>query len=345
MKHSFHWTGKTPYPVSAPRPEGMTLQILRRPTDALPFLHDTSVSRCGEGLFAAWYTCTEGEIAGETCIMGRYSPDGVHWDPVETVVGGTDYHYVPASFYTANGQFRALVTTMTGHDRPVSVMELARTENGWQRLREHSIPFLFNTAPVSLPNGTLLAAGRIAPEVGELPRIPAVARKIPCCEDWQVFPMPGDWKSMGYPLPIPETTLLCHGNSIETIVRNDRGSPWVFCTEDPVENWHFAGESVLPIAGVKMYSGTLPDGRLFLLYNEITPAKDRSRLVMALGSSEGFDRLYTLADGYDSVAEAGPYWHYPWAAEKDDMLYVTCTANGPANRRSAVLFTIPLKVL
>ena len=323
------------------------IRILCRPTNERPFLHDTSTSLCGSGLYAAWYACTEGEIAGETSIRGRFSPDGELWGPVETVAEGRDYHYVPASFYENGEGFHALVTRMTGHDRPADVLELIRRPSGWERVRIHRIPFLFNTAPLPLPDGALLAGGRVSPAPGELPRIPAAARLEPGSPDWTVIPMPGPWERGAYPLPVPETALLVRNSSVEAYVRNDGGNPWLFRSVDGGRTWTFAGECDIPAAGSKLYAGTLSDGREFLLYNERTPANDRSRLVLSLRApgSGDFAARMILADGYDAASDAGPFWHYPWAAERDGILWVSCTANGPDNRRSCALIRIPLNAL
>ena len=101
----------------------------------------------------------------------------------------------------------------------------------------------------------------------------------------------------------------------------------------------------LPVAGSKMYGGALSDGKEYFIYNQKNEKKDRSRLVMAVRTSgdEDFSRLYLLRDGYDSMLDAGPYWHYPCACEKEGMLYISCTASAEeGNVRHGILMRIPV---
>ena len=202
---------------------------------------------------------------------------------------------------------------MTAHDRPVKVEERTYTDGRWERRREHDIRFLFNTTPMRYLDGMWIAGGRVSPAEGKLPQIPAVAvRDI--AGDWTVQPFDGPWTDGEFPLWCPETAVYRKG--LRAIVRNDDGQPWTFRREDGA--WRFTGESTMPIAGVKMYGGTLSDGRDFLFYNERTPQNDRSRLVMALREGDGgFTKLYLIADGYDDALRCGPYWHYPSVCEWD----------------------------
>lgn len=342
--HNINWTLAAPYPSAPSKPEGLRARMLCHFCDEFPFLHDTSISLCQGGLFIAWYACTQGEIEGATRIVGRFSPDGEDWRPLEIVEEGREYHYVPASFFEENRQFRAVVTVMTGHDRPIGFDELLRCDKGWEKLGSSALPFLFNTTPITAPDGALIAGGRFSPIVGELPRIPAIIRRARGESDWRLIRFPGEWDMGAYPLPFPETAILPDGGLIEAIVRNDNGQPRVYRSSDAGLSWAYAGESDLPAAGSKLYGGRLSDGRQYLIFNERTPARDRSRLVMALRdcSDRPFDRLLLLADGWDSELESGPYWHYPWACEYNGRLYVSCTSNGPDNRRNAVLFDFPL---
>lgn len=330
------------YPNDPPKPYGMTVTCVRRATEEFPFLHDTSVTVLGGRLFAAWYRCTAGEIEGITQIAGAWSDDGGEtWEDEEIVAEDRVYHCVPAVFYETDEGISALVTFMTAHDRPVKVEERTYTDGRWERRREHDIRFLFNTTPMRYLDGMWIAGGRVSPAEGELPQIPAVAvRDI--AGDWTVQPFDGPWTDGEFPLWCPETAVYRKG--LRAIVRNDDGQPWTFRREDGA--WRFTGESTMPIAGVKMYGGTLSDGRDFLFYNERTPQNERSRLVMALREGDGgFMKLYLIADGYDDALRCGPYWHYPSVCEWDGTLYVSCTANGPDNLRDAVVYRIPVKSL
>lgn len=336
------------YPKNPPKSSGMTAVCVRRATEEFPFLHDTSVTLLGGRLFTAWYQCTAGEIAGITQIAGTWSDDGGRtWSEPEVVVGDSAYHYVPAVFYeTADGIF-ALVTRMTAHDRPVNVLELTYSDGKWIPHRDHDIRFLFNTTPRQLSDGTWISGGRVSPKAGELPQIPAAAvRDI--AGNWTIQRFDGPWNDGNFVLYCPETAILVSENDRRAIVRSDHGQPYTFrCAEG---RWTFTGETDLPVHSAKMYAGTLSDGREYLFYNERTRQNDRSRLVMALredasGCSDGFTKLYLIADGYDDQLRCGPYWHYPCAYEQKGMLYVSCTANGPDNVRDAVVYRIPIDSL
>ncbi len=333
------------YPEDSVNPERMTAVCVRRASEKFPFLHDTSVTVLGGRLFAAWYQCTAGEIEGITQIAGTWSDDGGEtWSEVEIVAEDSRYHCVPAAFYETDDGIFAIVTRMTAHDRPVDVVELRYADGAWIPYRTHNIRFLFNTNPVRYLDGTWIAGGRISPEEGELPQIPALAvRGID--GNWRVRPFDGAWKNGEFPLYCPETAIL-RRNGLRAIVRNDHGQPWMFEREGEV--WRFTGECGLPVHAAKMYAGELSDRREYLLFNERTPQNDRSRLVMLLtekGGTGGFTKRYVLADGYDENLRCGPYWHYPCACECEGMLYISCTANGPDNVRDAVVFRIPADAL
>ena len=120
----------------------------------------------------------------------------------------------------------------------------------------------------------------------------------------------------------------------------------MFESLDSGNSWNYTDESLLPIMNAKMYAGVLSDGRHYLIYNEITEKRDRSRLVMSVGNKgEDFDKLYLIANGPDPVLGGGSEWHYPWTCEKEGYLYISCTTHRADNSRDAVLFKIPVSSL
>lgn len=372
MTSAICWTPDVPYPDAPPVPDGIRRTVLARPTDALPFLHDTAIAALSDGsLLAAWYTCTQGEIEGETSIRGcRIPGEQREMQPLqphqEILVEGTDFHYVPVSLLPTEDGTYAFVTKMTDHDLPVGYCVLKETPYGWKRLADWQEPVLINTNPIPLGKDHWLAAGRLRPGGERYPVIPVVL--LLSAADLSPRTPPekrGHWKVIPIVTPetpamaCPETTVLleAHPDGMYTITalsRASEGRPHIHtaCFADPAELsdlgiWHCGGPADLPIAPVKMYSGTLPDGIQYLIYSQQTEADDRSRLRIAL-RREGnpyFTAVYSLGDGYDPVLGAGPFWHYPCAAVVGDNLYITCTANGPDNRRSAVLMTVPLSSL
>jgi len=368
MKNFIRFTPGNACPVDPLTPKGMRKTVLARPTVELPFLHDTTVTPgCGiKKPLAAWYACTQGEIVGETCIRGLRIDEAESLPQQQVIVGGSDFHYVPASLYESEHGTFAFVTKMTDHDLPVGYCVMHETENGWQRTAEYDDPVLINTNPIEFGSEYLLASGRICPENERYPIIPAVlvikkSQLSPDCPKCEY----GRWKIIPITTPetpsarCPETAVYLHKSdgqyTITALTRATSGRPLVHtaAVQAPDElygkavEWHYCGTAELPIAPVKMYTYTLPDGTDILLYNRETENGDRSKLHMALRrkGEECFSRVFTLGDGSDNEIKAGPFWHYPCAALRGDTLLVTCTANGTDNLRSAVLFEIPTSSL
>ena len=334
------------FPVS--RHPAQRSKLVHRADAEFPFLHDTMIARLGKRLFCAWYNCTENEIVGRTVIRGRWSDDeGASWSEPEIVCedarGGL--HMVPATFAEQGGVFWAYVTRMRAHDRPEGYVCARYDGGGWRVTEERDVPVLLNTLPQPYGGGWL-AAGRMAAVPGELPLIPVIAASPSPAPgkpaDWTFSPLPGPWTDGIYPFPFPETAVLAEGPRLSAFVRSDTGAV-CFESADGGRSWGAMQPCALPIAPAKVCGGTLPDGRQYLIYNERTPAHDRSRLVLALreGSGAPFSRGWLLADGADAALGAGPHWHYPCACVSDGWLHVSCTASSDGVVRHAALFSLP----
>ncbi len=341
------------YPAAHQKPEGMQVKIIHRADEAYPFLHDTMIAEFEGRLLCAWYNCSESEIVGHTVIRGRWSSDHGQTFTAPEVIAAlpreSGLHMVPAVFSKEAGGLYAYITEMSAHDRPVGYATYRYRQGAWEKIAHSDTPALFNTQPVSLPNGTLLSAGRISAAPGELPLIPCVmasARTAPT--SWEVTRLPGPWVYGCFPLLFPETTLLADGMRITAVTRNDGGPAQVFESRDGGTSWDGPRNARLPIAASKVCGGTLRGGGQYLIYNERTSPPGRSRLVIALrkNADHPFDRVYTLFDGYDPAIEGGPQWHYPCAVQHDDRLFVSCTASKPdERRRHAALAIIPVASL
>ena len=336
--------------AQAVRNPALQAQIVHRADREFPFLHDTMVVQLGGRLLTAWYNCSEDEIVGRTVIRGRWSQDGgATWSAPEIICEDDreGYHMVPVTFSEYDGQIWAYVTRMTAHDRPVGYVCAAYDGARWQIRSEREAPVLLNTLPQKT-EGRWIVGGRMSAARGELPLIPIVALAAPGAPaEWTIVKLPGPWNRGEYPLQFPETALLVERNRVDALVRNDAGPMGCFTSLNGGQSWSEMRPCSLPIAPAKMYGGTLPDGRQYLIYNELTARKDRSRLVLALrdGPEKPFTRAWLLADGYDEAIEAGPYWHYPCACTADGRLYVSCTASGQGVVRHAALFTVPLDAI
>ena len=336
--------------VNAVQNPELRVQIVHRADTEFPFLHDTMIAQLGGRLLLAWYNCSENEIVGRTVIRGRWSDDGGRtWSAPEIICEDVraHRHMVPVTFAEQNGEIWAYVTKMTAHDRPTSYVCMQYVRGNWQFRSEVAVPVLFNTLPQRVKDRWIVG-GRMAAAPGELPLIPIVATAVPASSvNWRITPLPGPWNCGQYPFQYPETALLVDGCRVDALVRNDAGSMVCFTSLDGGDTWGTMQACDMPIAPAKMYGGSLPDGMQYLIFNEITPAQDRSRLLLALrnGSGQPFSRAYILADGFHSQLNAGPYWHYPCACIADGWLHISCTASSDGVVRHAALFSLPLQAV
>lgn len=336
--------------VQAQPNPALRAQIVHRADREFPFLHDTMVAQLGGRLLMAWYNCSEDEIVGRTVIRGRWSQDGgATWLEPEIICEDAreGCHMVPVTFSEYDGQIWAYVTRMTAHDRPVGYVCAAYDGERWRIREEREAPVLLNTLPQKA-EGRWIVGGRMSAAKGELPLIPIVALAVPGAPaEWTIVKLPGPWNRGEYPLQYPETALLVDGSRVDAVVRSDAGPMGCFTSLNGGQSWSEMRPCGLPVAPSKMYGGTLPDGRQYLIYNELTAQKDRSRLVLALrnGAESPFEQAWLLADGYNKALDAGPYWHYPCACAADGRLYISCTASGQSVVRHAALFTLPLDAI
>ncbi len=348
MKSCMDWDEGVSYPEMPAKPVGMTAAVLHRADEEFPFLHDTMITVLGGKLFAAWYNCTEDEIAGRTVIRGCWlKDDGTPYTELQVVAEDEKLHAVPVTFFEEASGIYALTTLMTGHDVPVGYTVTKYEDGAWKEVRRRKTPVLLNTLPVCLSDGSFLLCGRIAGKEGEHPLIPCAVTCTSVLEELHIHPLPGVWNHGDYPLPFPETTMVLENGRVHALVRNEHGPALCFESADGGRSWSGAQESTLPAAPAKMCAGVLSDGRQYVIFNEKTAQNDRSRLVMALRKNmdSGFDTLYLLRDGFDADLQGGPYWHYPCACEKDGMLYITCTVSGEGIERHAALMTVPVASL
>ena len=337
-------------PAAKEHVKGLRAQIVHRADQEFPFLHDTMIVPLGGRLLMAWYNCSENEIVGRTIIRGRWSADhGQTWSEPEIICEDVrpEHHMVPVTFTEENGEIWAYVTRMSSHDRPTGYVCVQYDHGQWKLRQEREELVLINTLPQET-DGEWIAGGRMAAKPGELPLIPVVVRapkQSPA--PWKIVALPGPWNEDVYPLEYPETAVLVEKDRVDAIVRNDAGPAQAFHSTDGGKTWGKASDAQMPIAPAKMYGGSLPDGRQYLIYNEQTERKDRSRLVLALsrGGDAPFDRALLLADGPSEALNAGPYWHYPCACIDGKMLHISCTSSADTVVRHAALFSIPLENL
>ncbi len=348
------WHAATPYPANDDLlyPAGIQHGVVHRAgNDGYRFLHDCAIVAHEGLLFAAWYNCPEGEIAGESLIRGRRSIDGGKtWSDVEVIAADHDrkgVFYVPVQFLSMGGTLCAYVSTMTGHDRVVSCEAFRLGSSGalsdWVPAGTIAPLFLPNAAPVRAADGKLLMAGRCAARLGQLPTIPAVARSTTPFGEWEVVRLlPRGVLPDGRSLKYPETTLIAEDANVTAFVRNEHGFALVFLSTDSGRTWRGPFEQDMPLGAAKMCSGILSTGQRYIVFS--TPSDGyRDLLTIAVSRSDEpeFCAVLKVAHGFSETLGCGPEWSYPSAVEFDGTLFIVYTSE----KHHCVMARIPMESL
>lgn len=305
------------------------------------FLHDPAIVSFNGRLLAAWYNCTDGEMCGATCIRGAWSDDGGEtWGEVFTLAESANPQkllYVPVSFLVHDATLYAFVTHMTGPDI-VTDCEILRYDPAPDRFLHCSFfktPFLNNCAPQPIPGGYLMG-GRVPRTPGIRPQIPAIAR---CGNDptaWEVIRLPEHRD-----LPLPETAIIAEESRITAFVRGTPGKSRIYTSFDAGTTWDAGQENPIPAIDSKMYSGTLSDGRHYLIANLPTELGFRQLLTIAVTEPGKYDfcEIRKLVEGESC--------YYPCAVEDNGMLYITATQRPTdgSNGNHCRFFRIPVASL
>jgi len=142
----------------------------------------------------------------------------------------------------------------------------------------------------------------------------------------------------------PETSLIINKNKLYLFSRNDaRKIPLVYISEDMGETWSEAHSHDIPIPATKAYSGTLSDGRNYIIGNLYY---GRKRLAMFISEPETMDftKAIVINHNKNKTLGFGLQWHYPVAYEENGKLYIiqTVTVDEKENKRGAVLSVVDL---
>ena len=252
--------------------------------------------------------------------------------------------YCPPVFGICKDVLYLLINTMVEFDR-IHSLDIYRYEESsakFCRIKSLSLPFKLNTNVYSLPNGKLFLPGRTG-ELDQLPEIPAVlisdSGKID--SDWRIVPMQKDHlKPDGTVFVFPETSSIVHGEEIWTFCRNDGSVPLLYVSTDCGENWTLYSHDI-PFEDTKIYSGTLSDGRDYVIGN-LQSGESRSRLAIFFTEphSKQFKNGALIQCGYDPADPELPsrQWSYPACWEADGKLYVIYTKN----KSHAMISILPL---
>lgn len=222
-------------------------------------------------------------------------------------------------------------------------------DNRFDLLWSKPIPFKLNTNVYKMSNGKLIMPGRIAVLDG-FPQIPAVmiSDNGKINSEWRIVKInPDKMLPDGSEFIHPEVSLILKDNKIYAFCRNDqRNVPIVFLSDDYGENWQGPIATDIPFSSSKIYSGTLTDGRNYIIGNIGVNHAGREILYILFSADNTmkFNKGFVLQDGFSKELNAGYEWSYPCAYESDGKLYIIYTiVFDKNNERGAVLSVIDLK--
>ncbi len=327
------------------------LIYVHEPDDRFGFLHEAAIIEYHGILFASWYNCTVHELNGYTPICEKRSYDGGRtWSDLQIVCEDPTgkIMYCPPVYAVEDDTLYMLVNQMVAPDHIHSLdlyrlnLQTDRFELQWSR----PIPFKLNTNAVRLPNGKWMLPGRTG-ELDAFPNTPAVLISDSGKIDgvWRLVKIAenGDLAD-GSRLVHPEISVICAENLLYMFCRNDqRRVPLVYLSDDSGETWSEVCGHDIPYIASKIYTGTLSDGRNYLIAS--IDRGDRSKLAVYFSEPDSV-RFTGRMILYDASADTVPGTtasHYPAACEADGSLYVIATLNyNTFERRGAVLYRIPL---
>lgn len=325
------------YEVSYPQPE-------------FCFLHEAAIIKFGVKLFAAWYNNGKMELMGRTPIRFSTSEDsGKTWSEPKTVADDPSGKilFCPPVFGIDDGKLYMFINQMVAPDHMHSFDLYVYNEDSdsFDMLWSRPVPFKLNTNVYTLANGKLMLPGRIA-EMDSFPNTPAVmisdSGKID--SEWRLVKIAenGDLPN-GEAFIHPELSAIIDGETVYILSRNDKGVfPILYISKDNGETWSDAHSIDMALSDTKIYSGTLSDGRNYIIGNKYPGRTKLVMLVSEPGKME-FTKGLVLQDGKSEKLGYGIQWHYPAAYEEDGKLYVIYTVNIEGwTKRGAVLSVIEI---
>lgn len=320
------------------------------PDEEFSFLHESAIVKFHGRLIAAWYNNRKYELRGYTPIRFAFSDnDGVDWSEPKTVIGDKDEKilYCPPVFGIDNDKLYMLLNQMVSadHMHSLDLYIYNEDDNRFDFVWTREIPFKLNTNVYKMENGKLILPGRIAKQ-DDFPQIPAVlisdTGRIDA--EWRLVKVQ-DTKKLpdGSELIHPELSLIIDKNKIYGFCRNDqRKVPLLFKSDDWGEHWTGPFASDIPFSGAKIYSGTLSDGRNYVIGN-LDEEREILYILFSLKGEMKFNKGYILQKVFSEELGYGCQWAYPCAYEADGKLYVVYTAVVDKNyRRGAVISVIDL---
>lgn len=269
------------------------------PSEKYAFLHESAIIEYHNVLFAAWYNNRKNELQGETHIRFSLSYDqGKTWSEPKTLVNDESGSilYCPPVFGICDDRLYLLLNQMVAPDHIHSLDLYVYNENNkvFERLWSRPIPFKLNTNVYTLPNGKLILSGRVG-NLDGFPKTPAVlisdSGKIDA--DWRLVKIQQDGRlADGSEFLHPEVSLVINKDIIYAFCRNDaRRVPIIYMSHDFGESWSGPFSHDIPFHASKIYSGTLSDGRNYVIGN-LEP--DRKKLAIFFKRTRNKRKIYRL---------------------------------------------------
>ena len=314
-------------------PEARTYTV-SAPDDEFHFLHEAAVAVFGGTVYASWYNNPKRELRGFTPVRGSRSFDGGKtWTRPETIAGtpGDPTMFCPPVYGICRDKLFLFINEMVGPDlmHGMRIYVLDERTGRFVFAKRTDLPHKLNANLITLPDGRLIVPCRYAKQ-DELPLIPALM----ICDGGDPL---GEWRTVKASekkeLPgggingCPEPSVIVNGNRITMFCRNDLGKvPLLYESEDLGESWSGPFAHDIPFSGSKICSGTLSDGRNYVIGN-LYPDRRRLAIFFSEKGSTEFTKGYMLHDGFSKELGFGEKWHYPAAFESDGKLLVICTVN------------------
>ncbi len=296
------------------------------PDTEFSFVHESAVIEYKGTVFAAWYSCHELELVGYTPIHGARSTDGGKtWTDKEIWAHDPsgEEMYCPPVFGISDGKLYMLVNTMKGFDN-ITALELYQWNEQTQKFNKvwrKSMCFKINTNVITLPNGKLMIPGRSG-TMGKNPLNPAVlisdSGKID--GNWRIVTVDKTERTA------PETTVMTVGNKLYMFSRSDKPEvSLVYVSTDNGETWTQPASHDIPLRAVKMYAGTLADGRNYIIGNVEVAGRTRIAMYIAEKGTCRFTKKIVLYDKTTAKIADTEMCHYPCVYESNGKLYITLT--------------------
>ncbi len=350
------WQGKPMDPAEIPLPDQITHQVIQRPEKEFRFLLGADIAAFNGVLFCSWGNSRKDENDRHSAMRGRRSSDGgLTWSECERISppparGFSCSHGV---YFPHNGKLHALVP-QARYGRAANGDAYPELRTLLMTLSPEEVKWEFSGAAIPEPFWPMAQPQRNASGNYLLPGIrctghnafPAVAVSDGDCPgSWRLveIPQPGRSRSWG------EGGILVNGNEIAFLFRNgwnNRHRARIAFSHDGGESWSAAVDTNLPMSPAKPCSGTLSDGRNYMVFNPAPDGRDTLAVALSAPGELCFRAIRLIRRGkspaprYPGSGKA-TQWAYPAACEHDGKLWIAYASS----KEECVLSSLPLDAL